>query len=239
MEIKLNAIALKSVDYRDNDKMITLYSLERGLVGACVRGVKRQGAKLSFCAQPFCFAEYVLSEKGDRLTVTSATELESFYKIRLDLHAFYAGTCVLEYALKFAESDCEGGNTFFAIVDALKKLNYGENLPERVLADFLYAQTVASGYSLGGGDCAVCGKPAKKISQAYFDSENAEVLCEECATAGLREIRPETAAALSSVACGEAVDLSSVKYLLKFLNYYFRLKTGEYICALEELTTLP
>ncbi len=43
--IKVNALALKSVDYRDNDKMISLYSLEKGLIGACVRGAKKAGSK--------------------------------------------------------------------------------------------------------------------------------------------------------------------------------------------------
>jgi len=42
MEIKVNALALKSVDYKDNDKMLTLFSIERGLLSAGIKGVKRQ-----------------------------------------------------------------------------------------------------------------------------------------------------------------------------------------------------
>lgn len=171
------------------------------------------------------------------MTVTSANEVESFYKLRLDLHSFYAGTCILEYLLKFTEGDC--GKSFFAAVDALKKLNFGDGLPERALADFLYAQTAVSGYSLGGGDCAVCGKSATEIKRAYFDCDNAEVVCEDCAPSGLREIRPQTAVALSAESSGAELSLESLKYFLKFLNYYFKAKTGEYIVALEELVALP
>lgn len=237
--IKVNAIMLKSVDYRDNDKMITLYSLERGLVGACVRGAKKAGSKLNFCTQPFCFAEYVLNEKNDRMTVTGATELESFYKIRLNLHSFYAGSCILEFLLKFTDADSPEEKTFFLSVESLKKLNFGEEVPERVLVDFLYRQTELSGYALGDAACSVCGKSAKDFKRAYFDSETANIVCEDCFTVGMREILPDTAKGLAAISDGEYVDSVTLKYLLKFLNYYFRIKTGEYIYSIDALTELP
>lgn len=237
--IKVNAILLKSVDYRDNDKMITLYSLERGLIGACVRGAKKAGSKLGFCTQPFCFAEYVLNEKNDRMTVTGATELESFYKIRLDLHSFYSGACILEFLLKFTEADSPDEKTFFLAADCLKQLNFGDRVPERVLVDFLYKQTELSGYALGEAACSVCGKAAKAFKRAYFDPETASIVCEDCFAVGMREILPDTAKGLAAVSCGESVDNATLKYLLKFLNYYFGIKTGEYINSVDALVELP
>ena len=61
MELTVNALCLRCVDYKDNDKMATLYTLERGKIGVGARGVKKAGAKLNFCVQPFCFAEYTLN----------------------------------------------------------------------------------------------------------------------------------------------------------------------------------
>ena len=68
MEIKTEAIVLQSIDYKDNDKLLTLFSPTLGRITAGAKGVKKQKAKLSFAAQPFCFAEYVLAEKGGRYT---------------------------------------------------------------------------------------------------------------------------------------------------------------------------
>ena len=64
MEEKVDALVLRSANYRDDDKILTLFTLQQGKVTAAAKGVKKAGAKLKFAAQPFCFAEYVLAKKG-------------------------------------------------------------------------------------------------------------------------------------------------------------------------------
>ena len=61
MEVKVNALVIKAVDYKDNDRILTLYSLEKGKITAGIKGVKKAGAKLKFASEPFCFSEYVFS----------------------------------------------------------------------------------------------------------------------------------------------------------------------------------
>ena len=72
--IKVNALMLRATDYLENDKILTLLTAERGKITAGIKGVKKAGAKLKFAAQPFCFAEYILAERGGRYTVTQASE---------------------------------------------------------------------------------------------------------------------------------------------------------------------
>ncbi|MBO5328139.1 MAG: DNA repair protein RecO, partial [Clostridia bacterium] len=90
MEVKTEAIVLKAVDYKDNDKLLTLFSPTLGKITAGARGVKKPTAKLAFATQPFCFAEYVLAEKGGRYTVTSAYLHESFFALREDVTRYFA-----------------------------------------------------------------------------------------------------------------------------------------------------
>ena len=78
MEVKVNAIVIRAVDYKDNDRILTLYSLEKGKITAGIKGVKKAGAKLKFASEPFCFAEYILAEKNGRYTVTGASYYEIF-----------------------------------------------------------------------------------------------------------------------------------------------------------------
>ena len=90
MEVKVNALMLRAADYNENDKILTLLTAENGKITAGIKGVKKAGAKLKFAAQPFCFAEYILSKKGDKYTVINASETESFYDLRTDINKFYA-----------------------------------------------------------------------------------------------------------------------------------------------------
>ena len=69
MEIKVNALMLRAVDYNEYDKMLTLLTAEYGKISAGIKGVRKPAAKLRFAAQPFCFAEYVLAKRGDKYTV--------------------------------------------------------------------------------------------------------------------------------------------------------------------------
>ena len=73
----------------------------------------------------------------------------------------------------------------------------------------------------------------------YFDAENGVFLCEDCFSTGVREILPDTARALGNIADDKPSDTDSVKYALKFLNYYYRLKTGEYMYSIDQLLALP
>ena len=68
--IKVNALMLRAADYGENDKILTLLTAELGKISAGIKGVKKAGAKLKFAAQPFCFAEYILSKRGERYRQT-------------------------------------------------------------------------------------------------------------------------------------------------------------------------
>ena len=101
MEEILHGIVLGSVSYGDNDKILTVFTLERGSVCAKIKGVKKAGAKLKFASEPFCFAEFVFSKSGERRTVIGASLLDSFYPLRNDLKTLYLASSCLEFVKRF------------------------------------------------------------------------------------------------------------------------------------------
>ena len=162
MEDKTDALVLRTADYGENDKMLTLLSAERGKISACMRGVKKAGAKLSFAAQPFCFAEYVFAVKGGRNTVTAASLYDGFYALREDVEKFYAGAVVLEVCEKLACEGEESGELLVAAVRALGEISEGD--AERALVKFLLAALDGAGYRGQAEACPVCGElPAGRM----------------------------------------------------------------------------
>ena len=148
MEIKTDAIVLQSMDYKDNDKLLTLFSPALGKITAGIRGVKKPTAKLAFCAQPFCFAEYVLAEKGGRYTVTGAYLHESFFDLRLDIDRFYSACAMAEVCRAILMENEEYEGLFVGFIEGLKALALGQEDHAEALISFILVALRESGYPI-------------------------------------------------------------------------------------------
>jgi DNA repair protein RecO (recombination protein O) len=148
MEIKTDAIVLQAMDYKDNDKLLTLFSPALGKITAGIRGVKKPTAKLAFCAQPFCFAEYVLAEKGGRYTVTGAYLHESFFDLRLDIDRFYAACAMAEVCRAILMENEEYEGIFVGLIEGLKALALGQEDSAEALVSFIMIALPESGYPI-------------------------------------------------------------------------------------------
>ena len=148
MEVKTEAIVLKTVDYKDNDKILTLFSPSLGRITAGAKGVKKPTAKLSFAAQPFCFAEYILAEKGGRYTVTGAYLHESFFSLRYDIVRFYAACALAEVCLTVLYENESHEGLFIALIEGLKALSLAEEDAAEAVVAFMLVALRESGYPL-------------------------------------------------------------------------------------------
>ena len=157
MEIKTDAIVLQTIDYKDNDKLLTLFSPTLGKITAGIRGVKKPTAKLAFSAQPFCFAEYVLAEKGGRYTVTGAYLHESFFSLRYDITRFYAACAATELCLSILMENEEYEGLFIGLIECLKALSLEDQDPAEAVAAFALIALRESGYPLDLSYLEECG----------------------------------------------------------------------------------
>ena len=143
MEFTEDALVIRTANYGENDRMVTLLSAGRGKFGAAMKGVRKAGAKLNFAAQPFCFAEYTVAERAGRKTVTSASLYDGFYPLREDMTRYYTAICVLEACDALLPEEMPSGGMLVAAVDTLNKLCAGE---EYALVAFLLNALKLAGY---------------------------------------------------------------------------------------------
>ena len=78
MNVKLKALSIKSMDYGDNGKLVTLITRERGKITAKAIGCKSIKSPLHIASSPFCFGEYIFNEKNGKLSL-SGCDVEKFY----------------------------------------------------------------------------------------------------------------------------------------------------------------
>ena len=226
MEFKTNAIMLRSIDYKDNDKLLTLFTPTRGKVVTGIRGVKKPKAKLAFCAQPFAFCEYVLAEKNGRYTVTSAYLYDGFYGLRTDIERYYSACAVLEIcnALLMEEESAEG--TFIACVEALKALSMTSDDSAEILLTFALRALFEAGYPVNLDGCGLCGADVSQTP--YFDFELGTFTCSNC-TQGERASRStyEVLRKCDGLEYDEDKSLDGKKRALRLIKVYLSAKTEE------------
>ncbi len=237
MEEKYNAICIRSVSYKDNDKMLTLFSLEKGLVDCILRGVKKPDAKLKFAAEVFCFSEYVVTVKSGRRTVIEANQIDDFYDLRTDIDKYYCASAVTEYVRNFCQTDEDNYQLFLSVVNAFKGLEAGYFDPVTVLVKFYMEALKEGGYGITFGTCGVCKN--KIEGRVFFDFDECQFKCLDCADYNATEMRLSTFKFLSILSGIELSDLKgqkstysptfdreTVKNALKFYDFFIRDKIG-------------
>ena len=233
MEEKLTGLVLSKTDYGENDKIVKIFTLEKGTVSASLKGVKKAGAKLKFASEPFCFAEFLFSERAGRRTVVGASLNDSFYPVREDIVKFFAAGTVLEFIRRFAKEDITSPNLFFAAIESLKQIAYSENSPRRSLCVFLLSALTTAGDALSTGDCFICGKEMK--GRVFFDAFSGGFLCEDCFNGEGREINYATYCALKKIEDKRETTEEENVFALRLLDFYVKTKTEETLNSLQEL----
>ena len=236
MEEILRGIVLGGVSYGDNDKILSIYTIEKGTISAKIKGVKKAGAKLKFASEPFCFAEFVFSVSGDRRTVIGASLIESFYPLRTDVKTLYLASSCLEFVKKFAKENIVSKNLFTILLDVLKALAFGKTEERlKVTLEFFVQGLLLVGYALNISDCALCQENI--YSRVFFDYNTGAFYHENCRPDSAREIRISTYEALKNLYKETQKD-EDLLNAMKLINYYIEKKTDEKLKSLKEITEI-
>lgn len=195
--IKTSAIIIRTVDYGDADRMLTLLTKDLGLLSAKVKAAKKQTSKL-FCASSlFCCGEYEFYEKSGFHGVRCCTIKHSFQKLALDYDAYSAACFIADAAGKVAQEGFSDPKLFALVVNALFALETKDADPGTVLCYFIQRLLYLEGVYPSPGSCVICGD--EKISR--FSAQHGGFVCEKCAKAfGGTKVSAEALNALNGMA---------------------------------------
>ena len=122
IEEKLKGIVLKLVDYKEADKLASIFSFETGIISAKFTGVKRDKAKMKAAAQPFTLAEFNIVKSGEHRTITSADIVDNFSKILLDYNKTVCGYIILDILRSILPAEKSEQEVFLLTMSALKNI---------------------------------------------------------------------------------------------------------------------
>ncbi len=182
--VNIMAFVIKSTDYGESDRIITLLTKEIGKVRAIAKGARRSLKRFGGCLEQFSIIDAVLQPREGLSVLIEGRVARDFKSIRSDIDKIGYGSYLLELADSMPGADFSGekGAVFGFLNDGLESLEASRD-PEPVAREFEMRILGLTGYLPSLITCASCGK---KIDKEYaeggvpFSLEMGGALCKGC-----------------------------------------------------------
>jgi DNA repair protein RecO (recombination protein O) len=200
---KTEAIVLRSLRFSEADRILHLYTAERGRVGAIAKGARKTKSRFGARLEPLSHAELMLHEgAGELHTVTGVELLRSHRAAREEPYRLAAGLIGAEAMLRLFGEPEANQRAFGALARFLDLLDEAPSLaPERAALDplalsFQLKLLWLSGYLPHLTSCAECG--ATDATLVGYSPAAGGAVCGACGNGALR-VSPATFAAMEAL----------------------------------------
>lgn len=103
--LRTEAVVLRSIRYGEADRILHLYTSARGRLGAIAKGARRPRSRFGGRLEPFFRLDLTLHEgRGELLTVTSASTVEGYPRLRSTAPALTAAARGCDAVLRLLDS---------------------------------------------------------------------------------------------------------------------------------------
>ena len=178
--VKIKGLITREIRYKDNDKLLTVVTAERGRLTVRARGVMRLRSPLASACQLYAYSDFTLFENKGRLTVNAAEPAELFMGLRTDAQKLALAAYIADIAEKISDSDAENGELLRLTLNSLYALSERAEPLELVRAAFEMRAAKVAGYEPQLDACLRCGNPPEA---PYISPALGGVCCRNCLTA--------------------------------------------------------
>lgn len=186
---KTEAVVLRSLRLGEADRILHLYTLERGRIGAVAKGIRRTKSRFGARLEPLSHVELLLHQGGGELqTVTGVELLHPHRAAREQPYRLSVGLVGLEAMLRLFTEQEGNERAFHALTRFLELLDGLEPAPapaprgalDPLALSFQLKLLWLSGYLPHLGSCAECGAADHS---GGFSPRSGGAVCRECARA--------------------------------------------------------
>jgi DNA repair protein RecO (recombination protein O) len=183
------AIVLRSIRYGEADRVLHLYSADRGRVGAMAKGVRRVRSRLGGRLEPLSRVFLVLHEgRGELCTVTQVDTVHAHSALRERRASLERATQACDAVLRLFDSSEANRPAYNLLCNELTLLDADPAAATRSQALAFRAKLLlAAGFAPELGSCASCGE-AEHLSA--FSPGAGGMVCPGC-EAGSFPLGPE------------------------------------------------
>ncbi len=176
---RVEAVILRHADWGEADRLLTLYSRERGKLRAVAKGARKIRSRKAGHLEPFTRVSLQVAKGRDLLIVTQAETQDAYLPLRESLLKTGQASYVAELLDRFASEDGnENPAVFRLLTDTLSRVST-EGDPWLALRFYDVHLLDHLGFRPLLFQCANCGKEIKAEDQ-YFSPLAGGVLCPSC-----------------------------------------------------------
>lgn len=201
MNYKTRGIIIKRRNFGEADRVLTIFTKNRGKISAIAKGVRKTLSKLGGHLELFYVVNLMLSEGRNFDIVTGAEIIESFPNIRNNLKLTEQSYYIAELTDKLINDNSEASEIYDLLYKTLKSVNNKNNpLALRYFELWLLKEL---GHKPETDFCAKCRKDLD-ARELFWNSGLGGVICKNCKM---------------SVDSSERIGVDIVKIIRLFLNY--------------------
>jgi DNA repair protein RecO (recombination protein O) len=184
---KTEAVVLRSIRFGEADRILHLYSVNRGRIGAIAKGSRRPRSRFGGRLEPFFRLSLVLHEgRGELATVTSAATVDGYGALRGSAAGISSAARACDAILRLLDAADPNPAAYHLLCRYLEILDGGGAQLERAVS-FRLKLALAAGFAPELASCARCGE-ADHL--AGFSGAAGGVVCVSCER-GSFELAPE------------------------------------------------
>lgn len=196
------ALVLSTVDYGEADRIVTLFTRDRGRLSAFAAGARKSKRRFAGALEAGTHLRARLVERrGETFRLDGVDVVQSFHRLRDDLPRIARLLYCLELIRELTRDHQPHLALFEGLRDYLRKLDAKEAGPTSLLLFELDALAQA-GFMPNFSPCALCGQPTGE--RPRFDPEHGGVVCFACSPRVPRgfPVSPQVVEALARLQAG-------------------------------------
>ena len=176
MIFEVRGVVLRSVNLGESDRIITVYTKERGILSLMVKGARSLKNRNMAATQQFCYSDFVVGTRQDKLYLKESSLIESFFSLRSSIEGLALAQYIAEVVSEVGTSDPEEEllrlalNSLYAIAENKYPL-------EVVKCAFELRSLAIIGFMPDVLACRSCGE---RSGEFYFDIMSGNIECYAC-----------------------------------------------------------
>jgi len=200
---KTEAVVLRSFRLGEADRVLHVYTLERGRIGAVAKGIRKTKSRFGARLEPLSHVELMLYQGSSELqTVTGVELLRSHHEAREQQYRLGVGLLGAEAMLRlFTEQEANSRafqalTRFLDLLDDLQPLSTRPSLDPLALS-FQLKLLWLSGYLPHLTSCSNCGTEGKTL--IGYSPQAGGAVCSDCSAGGSLALSPAGIAGIETL----------------------------------------